>query len=53
MRKRYSEVKTFTEAKHKVWGFKVEIIKVSMFAARWMFETDKGTFTEWELVDFS
>ena len=27
MRKRYSEVKTFTEAKHKVWGFKVEIIK--------------------------
>ena len=53
MRKRWWEVKVFKEAKHKVFDYKVKIIEVSMFAARWMFETDKGTFPEWELVDFS
>mgnify|MGYP003114362464 FL=1 len=53
MRKRYSEVKDFTEAKHKMFGYMVKIIEVSMFAGSWMFKTDKGMFLERELVDFS
>ena len=53
MRKRYSEVETFTEAKHKVFDYTVKIIEVWMFAGTWMFETDKGTFAEYELTDFS
>ena len=53
MRKRWYEVKSFKEAKHKVFDYKVKIIEVSMFAGTWMFRTDCGTFAEYELTDFS